>query len=184
MPSFTGADSVTVPFYPASSTASLGRFLLVIGRDTLTADLDPSSDELVLGDHRAYAAAVRVFGSAEEAGGPLAVVDRVRIDDLLLEQVPARLDPRLGPARARVGLSLLATFAPTVDAGAGVMTLRRGGTVAAGGGERLAVVFGFPGVRVARADRLVPLESPAGRVLLDAARWTLDLRRGELVLER
>jgi hypothetical protein len=44
-------------------------------------------------------------------------------------------------------------------------------------------VFGFPGVRIARADRLVPIESPAGRAVLAQARWTLDVRRGELVLE-
>jgi hypothetical protein len=102
----------------------------------------------------------------------------------VLERVPARVDADLGPMRARIGLSLLAKYAPTVDAAAGVLTLRRDGRVGASTGlRRLPLIFGFPGVKIARADRLVPIESPAGRALLAEARWTLDLKRGELVLE-
>jgi hypothetical protein len=118
------------------------------------------------------------------AGDRVAVLHRAAIGDLVLERIPARIDERLGPARARIGLVLLARLAPTVDAAAELLTLRRGGRVdAATGRRRVPVLFAFPGVRVAREDRFVAIESPAGRALLMEARWTLDLRRGELVLE-
>jgi hypothetical protein len=180
-PAFRGADSVTVAFAATTSTGSLGRFELVIGNDTLVADLDPESDEVVLGDHRHYAQSLEVFEGGASAS--TVVVREASIGGLVLAHLPARLDARLGPERARVGMTVLAAFAPTVDAGAGVLTLRRSGEVQTRGGERIPVMFTFPGVRVARADRWVPLESPAGRAVLATARWTLDLRRGELILE-
>ena len=180
-PAASGADSVTVAYEP-SSVSGLGRIDLVVGTDTLAADIDPNVDELVLGDYAHYAALVQVFSGA--AGDRVAVLRRASIGDLVLERVPARVDQRLGPARARIGLTLLAKFAPTVDAGAGVLTLRREGRVGPSlGRRRVALLFTFPGVSIARPGRLVPIESPAGRAVLAEARWTLDVRRGELVLE-
>jgi hypothetical protein len=182
-PAQRGADSVTVAFFPSTS-GSIGRFLLVIGRDTLATDVDAELDELVLGDHRAYAMLVELFGVAGGGAATTGAVHRASIGELVLENLPARVDARLGAARARMGLTMLAAFTPTIDAEAGVMTLRRAGaTGPVAGRTRIPVIFTFPGVRVARRDRLVPLESPAGRALLATARWTLDLRRGELVLE-
>jgi hypothetical protein len=180
-PAASGADSVTVAFEP-SSAIGLGRIRLVIGNDTLAADVDSKDDELVLGDYGAYASLVQVFTGA--GSDRVAVLERASVGDMVLERLPARFDPQLGPARARIGLTLLAHFAPTVDAAGGVMTLRRNGAIGESlRGRRVPLVFMFPGVRVARADRLVPLDSAAGRALLAEARWTLDLRRGELVLE-
>jgi hypothetical protein len=180
-PAVKGADSVTITF-EHSSVAGLGRVRIIVGNDTLAADIDPNSDELVLGDYRHYAAFVRVFSAP--GGNRVAVADRVVLGDIILERVPARIDSALGPARARMGLAQLARFAPTVDAGAGVITLRRDGKVSAElRGRRVPVMFSFPGVRIARPGRLVPIESPAGRAVLAEARWTLDFRRGELVLE-
>jgi hypothetical protein len=180
-PAIRGADSVTVRF-ETSSVAGLGRVSLVIGTDTLAADIDPNSAELVIGDYARYAGMVQVFSGA--AGDMVAVVRRAAIGDLVFERLPARIDRELGPARARIGLTLLAKLAPTVDAAAGVLTLRRNGRVDASmGRRRVPVVFRFPGVGVARPGRFVPIESPAGRAVLAQARWTLDLKRGELVLE-
>jgi hypothetical protein len=180
-PAVSGADSVTVAFEP-SSAIGLGRVRLVVGTDTLLADVDPSIDELVLGDYTRYASSVQVFTAGP--GDRVAVLHRAAIGDLVLERIPARIDERLGPLRARIGLILLARLAPTVDAGAELLTLRRAGRVdAATGRRRVPLLFGFPGVRVARQDRFVAIESPAGRALLMQARWTLDLKRGELVLE-
>ena len=181
-PATSGADSVTIVFEP-SSAEGLGRVQLVIGRDTLAADIDPTVDELVIGTYARYAALVQVFAGGAGTDS-VAVVQRASIGGLVLERVPARIDARLGPARARIGLTLLARLAPTADAGAGVLTLRRNGRVGASlVGRRVPLVFAFPGVRIARAGRLVPIESPAGRAVLAEARWTLDLKRGELVLE-
>ncbi|HKS04762.1 MAG TPA: hypothetical protein VJR92_00490 [Gemmatimonadaceae bacterium] len=181
LPAVTGADSVTVAFEP-SSAQNLGRVDLVVGGVTLAADIDPTIDELVIGDFEPYKSVVRVFSKSQR--DRVAIVDSAMIGDLRLERIPARIDHALGPARARIGLTLLAKLAPTVDAGAHVLTLRRTGVVNASlGRRRVPVMFQFPGIRVARADRLVPIESAAGRAVLNEARWTLDIKRGELVLE-
>jgi aminopeptidase N len=174
-PTITGADSTTVGFEPSSANG-LGRVRITIGTDTLAADIDPAIDDMIIGDYGHYAEHVHTFAGT-------AVVERMSIGDIAFERCPVRVDRALGPARARIGLVLLASLAPTVDAGAGVLTLRRDGRVDRQNGRRVPVVFAFPGVRIARADRLVPLESAAGRAVLAEARWTLDLLRGELVLE-
>jgi hypothetical protein len=180
-PVVNGADSVTIRFEP-SSAAGMGRIDVIVGNDTLAADIDPNETEFVVGDYGHYASLVQMFTGA--AGDRVAVLQRLRIGDMQFERVPARVDQRLGPARARIGLTLLARFAPTVDAGAGVVTLRRDGRVRASlGKRRVPVVFTFPGIRVARSGRLVPIESAAGRSVLSEARWTLDVKRGEVVLE-
>lgn len=181
LPKMSGADSVTVRF-EASSVAGLGRVNLVIGTDTLAADIDPNSDELVIGDYAHYASGVQLFSAGPD--DRVAVVQRAAIGDLVFERVPARIERELGPRRAKIGLTLLAKLAPTVDAAAGVLTLRRNGRVnEALGRRRIPVMFRFPGVSVARQGGFVPIESPAGRAVLAQARWTLDLKRGELVLE-
>jgi hypothetical protein len=182
-PTVTGDDSVTVAFFP-SSAGALGRFWLVIGNDTLATDIDASSDELVLGDYRAYAHLIELFAVSGGQDATAAVVRQASIGGLMLSNVPAQLDVRLGRQRARIGLTMLAALAPTVDADAELMTLRRAGLARPPVGRtRVPIVFTFPGVRIARVDRLVPVDSPAGRAVLATARWTLDARRGELVLE-
>ncbi len=182
-PAMRGEDSVTVAFFP-SSAGALGRFWLVIGTDSLATDVDASSDELVIGDYRAFAHRVELFAVSGDGGASAAVVRSADLGGIVLTNVPARVDARLGPQRARIGLTMLAALAPTIDAAAGVITVRRAGlTRAAVGRTRIPLVFTFPGVQIARPDRLVPFDSPAGRAVLATARWTLDARRGELVLE-
>jgi hypothetical protein len=180
-PRASGADSVTVSFEP-SSVRGLGRVRLIVDRDTLAADIDPNLDGLEVGERPAGDSLIVPFPDAR--GLRTIVVQRAAIGDLVLERVPARIDPELGPARARIGLTLLAKYAPTVDAGAGVLTLRRNGRVAATTrARRIPMLFDLPGIRIARPGGPVPIESPAGRAILAEARWTIDLRRGELVLE-
>lgn len=172
----SGADSVTVALDAPSSASALGRLALRIGDALVWADLDPTIDELVLGDQPG----VQWSGPAERA--TLGILPILDIGGLVLTQVPVRRDARLGAGRARVGLLLLAPLAPTVDAAAGVMTLRRNGRATVRG-DTVALRFVFPGVEVARPERWVPMASPAGRAVLATARWTLDPRQGLLILE-
>jgi hypothetical protein len=155
-----------------------------VGRDSLVADVDAAIDGVVVGDAARFGPFVQLFSGAARGAPPVALLAELRVGALSLRQVPVQVDPALGPVRARLGLLTLAAFAPTVDAGTGLITLRRDGRLGdVTAGRRVPVRFAFPGVRVARADRWVPLESPAGRALLAEARWTLDLRRGELWME-
>jgi hypothetical protein len=104
-----------------------------------------------------------------------------RRGEMTLHNVPVRVDASLGSGRARLGFDVFAQLAPTVDARAGTVTLRRSGRAKA---EELAAgfpfVLDFAGVRVAlrRDEPLASMTSPAGRAALRGRPWTVDLRRG------
>jgi len=173
-----GADSVVVLFAPLE-VGTLGRVPMVIGRDTLWGEVDPQAAGLVLPGLGRGAGLVDVLG--DDRRGPVMIVREISLGSLTLRNVPARVDATLGVGRARIGFDVFAQLAPTVDARAGTVTLRRSGRVA----EReratgLPVVLGFPGVRLAirRGEPLAIITSPAGRAALRGRPWTVDLRRG------
>jgi hypothetical protein len=180
--SVAGPDSVIVPFAPLELGA-LGRVPLVLGADTVWAEVDPQEEGIVLSGLARGAGLVELHGEVQR--NPIGVLQECSLGELTLRDVPVRVDASLGAGRARLGFDVFAWLAPTVDGRAGTVTLRRAGriseqpTTAA-----VPMVLGFPGVRiVARTgESLVPLASPAGRAALRGHRWTVDLRRGVIWL--
>jgi hypothetical protein len=71
-------------------------------------------------------------------------------------------------------------LAPTVDAHAGTVTLRRSGRLPERASESgIPLILGFPGARLAlQGVAAAPMSSPAGRSALRGRRWTVDLHRG------
>ncbi|MBW7932394.1 MAG: hypothetical protein H3C62_02030 [Gemmatimonadaceae bacterium] len=95
--------------------------------------------------------------------------------------MPVRIDPSLGVGRARLGLDVFASLAPTVDARAGTVVLRRDGRARGeAGADAIPFVLGYPGLRLMLrpGEAPVPITAPAGRAALRGSAWTLDLRRG------
>lgn len=173
-----GADTVVVPFAPLELGA-LGRVPLLIGTDTLWAEIDPQSEGLTLPGLRLGGGEVEVFG--DDGRGLVVIVREISFGALTVRNLPARVDASLGVGRARMGFDVFALLAPTVDSRAGIVTLRRSGRVAARNlATGLPVVLGFPGVRlsVRQGELLAPITSPAGRAALRGRPWTVDLRRG------
>jgi hypothetical protein len=175
-----GADTVQVTFAPLE-VGGLGRVPMLIGRDTLWGEVDPQVEGLVLPGLGRGAGLIDVMG--EDRRGQVAIVRELSLGTLTLRNVPARVDPSLGTGRARLGFDVFASLAPTVDARARVVTLRRAGKV----GEpesatALPMLLGFPGVRLAvrRGEPLAPIASPAGRMALRGHPWTVDVRRGTI----
>lgn len=173
-----GADSVVLPFAPLE-VGALGRMPMVIGTDTLWGEVDPQIEGLVLPGLGRGAGLVDVLG--DDRRGPVLIVREISLGALTLRQVSARVDASMGVGRARMGFDVFALLAPTVDARAGTVVLRRSGRV----DEReratgLPFVLGFPGVRLAirRGEPLAVITSPAGRAALRGRPWTIDLRRG------
>ncbi|MEK6611771.1 MAG: hypothetical protein AABZ29_03185 [Gemmatimonadota bacterium] len=173
-----GADTVVVPFAPLELGA-LGRVPLLVGTDTLWAEVDPQAEGLTLPGLRLGAGQVEVFG--DDGRGLVVIVREISFGALTLRNLPARVDGSLGVGRARMGFDVFAMLAPTVDSRAGTVTLRRSGRVEARArATGLPVVLGFPGVRLAvrQGELLAPITSPAGRSALRARPWTVDLQRG------
>jgi hypothetical protein len=173
-----GADSTVVPFAPVEIGA-LGRLPLVLGMDTVWAELDPQEEGIVLPGLRRGAGLVDIVG--DDRRGVLGILQECTVGSLSLMNVPVRIDASLGADRARIGFDVFAMFAPTVDGRAGTVTLRRAGRVAERpGATSVPFVLGFPGVRLAvrAGETPVPMTSPAGRAALRGRPWTVDLRRG------
>lgn len=176
--SVVGADSTVVPFAPVEIGA-LGRLPLVLGRDTVWAELDPQEEGIVLPGLARGAGLVDIVG--DDRRGVLGILQECTVGTLSLMNVPVRIDATLGAGRARIGVDVFAMLAPTVDGRAGTVTLRRAGRVAERpGAAGVPFVLGFPGVRLAvrAGEEPVPMTSPAGRAALRGRPWTLDLRRG------
>ena len=175
-----GPDSTTVPLL--ADTRGLGAVSLVIEGDTLTAIVDPGVQGIVLDTAWAAGAGLRIFkGKADtDRRRFVAAAPSARIGAIVLANAPVRFAP-MAHREARIGLDLLGQLAPTFDAAAGRLTLRRAGRLADQGGALRVPTMVLPsGVHVVR-DGTIPLGAPQARAML-GARWTLDARRGEIVV--
>jgi hypothetical protein len=170
-----GADSLVVPIDP-NDMYGLGRITLLFQGAPMQVDIDPNVDGLVLPSSPGVTGASEQFGMRDSA--TVAVVREFAIGAMRFSNVHARLSPGARPA---IGLDVLATLEPTFDAGAHKLTLRRKNVPVAG--DSVAVLLGFPGVRVVPRAGTAPvaLESAAGRASLRGAPWTFDLKRGAIV---
>ncbi len=190
-PTVVGPDSVTVALTaPASdSTSVLGTVTVVIDGGSVVAHIDPTVRGLVLDTSRASTPSVRVFASAPtavQAGSPAvsAVLLHARLGNLAFTNLPVSLEPLESPARARIGLDLLGRFSPTFRPNDGRLVLRRSGRVAKLlPGERVPLLVEPRDVWVVWEGRPEPLAGDLVTRRLRAARWTLDTKRGEIILQ-
>jgi hypothetical protein len=190
-PTVLGPDSVTVALTApeSDSTPVLGTVTVMIDGGSVVADIDPTVRGLVLDTARARGSSVRVFASAPtavQAGSPAvtAVLLRARLGDLTFGNLPVNLEPLESPARARIGLDLLGRFSPTFRPNEGRLVLRRSGRVARSlPGERVPLLVEPRDAWVVWRGRPEPLGADVVTRRLRAGRWTLDARRGEIVLQ-
>jgi hypothetical protein len=183
----SGPDSVVVPYRPATE-GTLGTVTVVIGGDTVDARIDASLEGIVLDTTwlTGRGGGLRIFKSQYESDPTTfaALVPRIAIGEMTLTQVPARFEAADG-ASPRIGLDVLARLTPTFEPAAEALTLRSKppapGTLP---GERHPTLTYPAGVWLIEDDGVRSLTSDAGRELLNGAAWTLDAKRGEVVIVR
>jgi hypothetical protein len=189
-PQVAGPETLTVTLLPeADPSPSLGTVQLLVGADTVLAEIDPAARGLVLDTARARSASVRVFAAepaAVQAGARavFAVVARARLGALTFTNLPVSLHPLRGPTRARIGLDLLARFSPSFQPRDGRLTLRRSGRLPRTlPGERIPFVLEPSDTWVVWQGRPASLQGDFVARRLYGAKWTLDGKRGEVVLQ-
>jgi len=177
--SVTGPDSSVIALAP-NEIAGLGRIAVGIGGTVSDADIDPSIEGLVLVSTPAALAATQLFGTQD--GSTIGAAFAVTFGAYTLTNVPVRLEPG---GRVRVGLDVLAPLYPTFDHPAKRIILRTPAPSSLPG-VPMPLFLTFPGVKIVPRDgqRLAALDTPAGRAALRGVRWTFDLRRGALMVER
>ena len=175
-----GPDSATVALLP--DERGLGAVTLVVEGDTLRAIIDPAVQGIVLDTTWTAGRGVRVFkGNADTDRRRFAgAAPSARLGAIALANAPVKFAPM--PVReARIGLDLLGQLAPTFDANAGRLMLRRAGRLPAiDGAPRIPTIVLPSGVHVV-SNGTLPLGSAQARALI-GPRWSLDARRGEIVI--
>lgn len=188
-PAVDGPDSVTVAYQPQGATGGgLGRVTLSLGGESVEATIDPTARGLVLDTAwLRRAEAVKAFpprtGGKPGSDAP-AVALSAAVGAMTLANVPARFAPLGGARSARLGLDVLSELAATFDEPGRKLTLRRAGRIApAAPGAHLATVSLPSGVWLATASGTTALAVDRGRAPLRGKKWTVDRRRGEIVVE-
>ncbi|HET7457079.1 MAG TPA: hypothetical protein VFJ74_05430 [Gemmatimonadaceae bacterium] len=198
-PEAKGPDSTRAPYAPdAGGAGTLGRVTLSLGGEAVEATIDPAVRGLVLDTAWARRPEdAKAFGARQSGGAPAPVgaALAVKLGELTLTNVPTRFAAQPGGrAAARIGVDVLAALAPTFDERTRTLTLRRGGRVARDlPGEHLPTVTLAAGVWLASpslaaggasAPASASLSAERARALLRGTRWTMDARRGEVIVER
>ncbi|MFN2398279.1 MAG: tetratricopeptide repeat protein [Gemmatimonadaceae bacterium] len=183
-PEVDGPDSVRVQ-YAAVDSRTMGRVHVRLGSDSVSAVIDPRAEGLTLDTVWAQGDGIRTFGS--KGAKPLrrtGVAAEAGLGALILRNVPVKFAPQRDRRSATVGLDVLGRFAPTFDLARGTMVLRKNGRVAAGQapGLRYPTLTLRAGPRIIRDNSLVPLNHVDAARLLRNRRWTLDTRRGEVIV--
>jgi hypothetical protein len=191
-PLVAGPDSVVVPYAPAPRVV-LGTVTLVIGGERVTASVDPTAQGLTLDPSWMARGETRLFpADGREPHSTVGITRAVRVGALTLGNVPTRFASQGTRDRARIGLDLLGGLAPTFDERARRLTLRRGGRAAAATSSDARATLptlALPsGLLVVSGGTAMPVASERGRAAIRAAaqggRFTVDGRRGEIVVER
>jgi hypothetical protein len=183
-------DSVArIPYKPLKDGSGLGVITVGVGERAASALIDPHASGVVVRGalarrHREF----RSFGGDSDA--VVAVIPELHIGDVTLANVLALLQPGAprGATRARtdvvIGLDVLRRLAPTFDPSADTLTLRRTGAVAQNMvGTRMPMLLDDQGLRFVADGRWQSPASKEAAQMLATRRWTLDARRGVLVLE-
>ena len=183
-------DSVAkLPYKPVTDGSGIGTVSIGIGDRVVDAVVDASVSGIVLRGRQARRrSGVRVFG--EDSSGAVAVVSELHLGDVVLSNVPARLEsdtvnpPQVRRSGAFVGVDVLRRLAPTFDPMADTITLRRSGQIGPSTvGTRAPMLLDAQGLRMLVDGRW---ENPASRAmaqLLSTRRWILDARRGTIIIQ-
>jgi hypothetical protein len=183
-------DSVSrIPYTPLDDGTGIGVIAIALGERMATATIDPRVVGIVVsGSWAKHRRGLHTFG--DDSSGAVALAPELHVGDVTLTNVPVRLDVNgsRGGHHARtdvsIGLDVLRHLAPTFDPGTDTLTLRRTGQVAQNMvGTHAPMIMDDQGLRLIVDGRWESVASRETARLLAARRWTLDAKRGFVVLE-
>jgi hypothetical protein len=178
-----GPDSASVPWTP-SDTGALGTIGVRIGHETVRAALDPRAHGLVLDTTWMRRKETKVFASKfdNDVRNAAGVTLAMSLGDVTLRRVVTSFAPQPSPTQAVMGLDLLMPLAPTLDAAARRIVVRKSGRVDRDmPGERVQTLLFGSGLWLIWEQSMIPLAGDDARRLLSGGAWTVDWRRGQLV---
>ena len=179
-----------IPYRKSASPSVVGQIVLRINGRSVEAAIVAGEHGIVVSDTSALAKRLRTFRtSTDQRGasrGTPAVADSIGLGRLSITDYPIAIRPLPDGHQAVIGLDVLARYAPTFDPRTERVALRSTGTVArnATGVDEIPTLFTRDDVRVLQATGWMSINQPQVARILASRRWTLDARRGQLVVDR
>ena len=183
-PGIAGPDSAMVD-YQVSDSQLLGRVMLLIGADTVMATIDARAEGLVLDTAWARRKELLRFGARTLATRDIdAVTPSVALGPYTFSNVPTRFAATRGATKATIGVDLIGQLAPSFDPRRGKVMLRAGGRLPSTfPGLRIATLTNVRGVYVVKGETIFPLGHPDVQRYFRNSRWTLNPKRGEVLVD-
>ena len=183
-------DSLITVFYQplADNTGRLGRMSMRINGRTVDAVISVTTNGIVLSDSVATATRLRRFAGHYARGGAsslddIAAADSIGLGRLTLTNFPARVSQMSTPAI--IGADVLGKLAPTFDPATGRMVLRVNGSVPSGlPGDRFPTWSTTTDLKLLQTGGWISIAQPQIVQMLVGRVWTLDAKRGQIVLSR
>jgi hypothetical protein len=170
---------------PSADSSYLGRVPLRVNGHVVDALIDASTHGIILSDSMAGASKVHMFVEKDARGRSTfaAAADSIGVGRLVMTNAPVTVAPIKVAAIA--GLDALARFAPTFDLRAGRLTLRVSGSLEQmpASATVLSTLAKPSDWFVLQANGWISMRDPSIARLLREHRWTLDAKRGQIVLE-
>jgi hypothetical protein len=174
-------DSVTMPYVPPTDDRVLGRVALRVQGQIFDASIDPRVRGIVVDRRTTAASRLRRFPARDTTAIP-AVADSVRLGSIRLANVPVTIASLGGGAV--VGLDVVDRFAPTFDAKARQLTMRAAGAVSPFlPGVRLPTRATPTDLLALQGSHWVSVTTPVVAMMLRTHKWTMDAKRGSLVVQ-
>lgn len=173
-------SSIAAAYLPATTGEMIGTIAIRIDGRPVTARIVNGGPPLQVAAASAAAKRLRTFGTTSS----VAVADSIGISRLLTTNVPVEVSTMLS-GDAQVSLEFLARYAPTFDPRAGRVTLRASGEAngAPAGANVFLTMINDDQLRILKAGGWTTPADPEILRLLNAHRWTIDRRRGTIVVE-
>jgi hypothetical protein len=183
-PGIAGPDSAAVN-YQVNDSQLLGRVQLLIGADTVLATIDARVAGLVLDTAWARRKELRRFGTRTTPLNNLdAVTPVVVLGPYTFTNVPTHFAVMKNASRATIGLDLIGQLAPSFDPRGGKVMLRASGRLPTTfPGLRIATLTNDRGVYVVKGETIFPLGHPDVQRYFRNSRWTLNPKRGEVLVD-
>jgi hypothetical protein len=185
-------DSTIVATYRETpGSESLGHITIRVNGRPVEATLSVRTRGIVVSDQSPAARNLRRFAtpaSAADTGSRavLAVADSIGVSRLAILNYPVSIQPLGDKEQATIGLDVIGRFAPTFDPHTSRVTLRTSGRVDArlrnAGG--LATRLTANDLLVLQGGGWVSATQPRISRILSERRWTLDAKRGQIIVEQ
>ena len=185
----TAPDSlVAVDFAESMTGDTLGTIPLRINGRPFTAVISARARGISIGDTIGVAVRARRFDAPGDTirGGHLSVVDSIGIGRVMMRNYPVRVALVGGDRGVTVGLDALMPFSPTFDARRRRLELHSSGVLGPqpSTATEVATLLSSSMLLIANPDGWGTAGVPNIANQLRGRRWTIDSRRGRILIER